>query len=349
MLPHPVVERIRNELPDFAGTGVSVMEISHRSPEFVAVAEKAESDLRQLMQISDDYAVLFVQGGATTQFSAVPLNLSEAGETAGYVNTGYWSKKAMTEASRFVDVALVATDEAGSYSSIPPLQQWQLPADASYIHYTPNETIGGVEFHWIPDVGETPLVADMSSTILSRPIDVDRFGLIYAGAQKNIGPAGITIVIVRRDLLKRARTQVPSLLKYEVFADAASMSNTPPVFAWYVAGLVFEWLIENGGLPAQGERNRRKADHLYQAIDESAGFYTNPVNKDCRSWMNVPFTLPEDELSAKFLSEAKAANLLGLKGHRSVGGIRASIYNAMEFEGVATLTQFMKEFQRRNG
>jgi len=325
------------------------MEISHRSPEFVAVAQKAETDLRTLLGVSDDYAVLFVQGGATSQFSAVPLNLSQAGDSAGYVNTGYWSKKALAEAARFVDVSVVASSEADSFTSIPAQSQWDIAPGLNYIHYTPNETIGGVEFHWIPDVGETPLVADMSSTILSRPLDVDRFGVIYAGAQKNIGPAGITLVIVRRDLLQRARPQTPSLLSYEVAANSGSMSNTPPVFAWYVAGLVFEWLIDNGGLKAQGERNQRKSDHLYQTIDDSNGYYTNPVAKDCRSWMNIPFTLNDQELTDKFLADAKKASLTGLKGHRSVGGVRASIYNAMDFEGVQTLTQFMQEFQRNNG
>ncbi len=349
ILPAPVLERIREELPSFAGTGVSVMEVSHRSSEFVAVAEKAEADLRQLMQISDDYAVLFVQGGATSQFSAVPLNLSQPGDRADYINTGHWSKKAVTEASRFVDVQIAASDEAASFTAIPPQQHWQLSADASYVHYTPNETIGGVEFHWIPDVGTTPLVADMSSTILSRPIDVSRFGVIYAGAQKNIGPAGITLVIARRDLLSRARETVPSMLHYDVAAKSGSMSNTPPVFAWYVAGLVFEWLLDNGGLAAQSDRNQRKAEHLYQTIDGSDGFYTSPVAKDCRSWMNVPFTLVDDALTTRFLSEAKDAALVGLKGHRSVGGIRASIYNAMDYAGVEALTTFMKTFARDNG
>jgi len=346
VLPNSVLARAREEFEDFAGTGISILETSHRSPEFVQFAENAESNLRKLLTIPVDYAVLFVQGGATSQFSAVPLNLSQAGDSVGYVVTGSWSAKAAAEAARYAQVDIVASSESESFSLIPPFDAWQIRDQAAYLHYTPNETIGGVEFHWIPAVGDIPLVADMSSTILSRPVDVSRFGVIYAGAQKNIGPAGLTLVIVRRDLLDRVREQTPSLMQYRVAEKTGSMSNTPPVFAWYMAGLVFEWLLDNGGLPAQAERNRAKAQLLYDAIENSDGFYRNPVAADCRSWMNVPFTLARDELTSVFLQQSGTANLLGLKGHRSVGGMRASIYNAMDYDGVAALVEFMREFRR---
>lgn len=348
MLPDPVLARIRADLPDWQNTGMSVMEVSHRSKEFVAVAEKAEADVRELLQIPEGYSVLFPQGGATLQFAMVPLNLAAPGASVDYVNTGSWSAKAIDEARRHCEVNVVASSKASNFTNIPDEAGWDLNPNAAYLHYTPNETIGGVEFHFVPEVGAVPLVADMSSTILSRPLDIARFGVIYAGAQKNIGPAGICLVIVRDDLLERARKDVPSLLDWSVYAKSGSMSNTPPTFAWYVAGLVFEYLLEQGGLDVMAERNERKSSLLYSAIDQS-GFYSCPVEPSCRSWMNVPFVLADPELDAAFLQESLEAGLTNLKGHRSVGGMRASIYNAMPEEGVRALITFMQDFERRRG
>ncbi len=347
-LPLEVLETARDELTDWRGCGMSVMELSHRSKEFVGIAEQAEADLRELLQIPDGYKVLFVQGGATTQFGAVALNLSSRESAADYLLTGSWSKKALAEAQRFCDARAAASSAEGGFTEIPDPSAWELRADAAYLHYTPNETIGGVEFHQIPDSGDVPLVADMSSTILSRPLDVSRFGVIYAGAQKNIGPAGLTIVIVRDDLVDRARPTTPTMLAYAPMAAAGSMLNTPPTYAWYMAGLVFKWLLGQGGLEAIGEINRQKSELLYGAIDTS-DFYANPVREDCRSRMNVPFTLAKPDLDATFLEEAQAAGLTNLKGHRSVGGMRASIYNAMPLAGVRALVDFMAEFERRHG
>jgi phosphoserine aminotransferase len=344
-LPDSVLERIRNDIPDWQGSGMSVMEISHRGKAFTAVAEKAEADLRALLDISDDYSVLFLQGGATLQFAMTALNLSRPEDTADYVQTGSWSKKAIQEAARFCKVNIAASSEDSGHCHIPPESGWRKTPDAAYLHYTPNETIGGVEFHFVPDSGDVLLVADMSSTILSRPVDVNRFGVIYAGAQKNIGPAGITVVIVRRDLLSRVRPDIPTLLKYSSFADSGSMINTPPTFAWYAAGLVFEHLLENGGLAAMGALNERKARKLYAAIDAS-DFYSNPVATDARSWMNVPFVLAEPSLDGDFLAQSDAAGLTNLKGHRSVGGMRASIYNAVPEAGVDALIDFMHDFEK---
>ena len=321
------------------------MEVSHRSKEFIALAERAEHDFRDLLSIPESYAVLFLQGGATLQFAMVPLNLAEAGETADYVQTGSWSQKAIAEARRFCNVKIVADSENSNFSHVPEQSEWRKSGDAAYLHYTPNETIGGVEFHFIPESGNVPLVADMSSTILSRPIDVSRFGVIYAGAQKNIGPAGLTVVVVKKDLLSRAREHIPTLLTWSVYSESDSMINTPPTFAWYVASLVFRHLKNEGGLPAMAERNERKAAKLYAAIDSSS-FYSNPVDRECRSWMNIPFVLHDAALDAVFLRDAEAAGLKNLKGHRSVGGMRASIYNAMPDEGVDTLIEFMREFER---
>jgi phosphoserine aminotransferase len=345
VLPAPVLEQIRADIPDWHG-GMSVMEVSHRSKEFIAVAETAEQDLRNLLSISDDYSVLFLQGGATLQFAMVPLNLAAQGETVDYVQTGTWSKKAIAEARRFCNVNVAADSSDSNFTHIPPQDSWQLSDNAAYLHYTPNETIGGVEFHFVPEA-DAPLVADMSSTILSRPIDVSRFGVIYAGAQKNIAPAGITVVIVRKDLLPLVRENVPTQLTYNVYAESGSMINTPPTFAWYVAGLVFKHLKAEGGLAATAERNARKAAKLYAAID-SSDFYSNPVSTDCRSWMNLPFVLSDPSLDAKFLKEADAAGLKNLKGHRSVGGMRASLYNAMPEQGVDRLIEFMQDFERAN-
>lgn len=346
-IPLPVLERARDELTNWNGSGMSVMELSHRGKEFMGIAERAEADLRRLLDIPHNYRVLFLQGGATTQFGAVPFNLAAPGDRADYIVTGSWSKKALAEGRRFLD-AHVAADSAGSgHTEIPDPAGWQLSSDAAYLHYAPNETIGGVEFHFVPE-STAPLAADMSSTLLSRRLDVGRFGVIYAGAQKNIGPAGLTIVIVREDLVGRAREGTPSMMDYYQHAEAGSMLNTPPTWAWYIAGLVFQWLLEQGGLAAMEERNRVKAETLYGAIDDS-GFYANPVARHCRSWMNVPFTLADPSLDAAFLEQAHAAGLVTLKGHRSVGGMRASLYNAMPQEGVDALVSFMGEFERVHG
>jgi phosphoserine aminotransferase len=348
VLPHPVLVRARDELVDWKGSGMSVMEMSHRGKEFISIAEQAEADLRELLGISSDYHVLFLQGGATSQFAMVPVNLLRARRQADYVNTGAWSKKAISEAKRYCTVNVAASSETSRFTTIPPRDTWTLDPAAAYVHYTPNETIGGVEFDWLPDTGDVPLVADMSSTILSRPVDVSGFGLIYAGAQKNIGPAGLTVVIVRKDLIGNTLPGTPSMFDYQLHADNASMLNTPPTYSWYLAGLVFQWLKEQGGLEAMAVINQRKAGVLYAAIDAS-GFYHCPVDVQCRSRMNVPFTLADDSLDADFLAGAKAAGLLSLKGHRSVGGMRASIYNAMPEAGIAALVDFMKEFERTRG
>lgn len=346
-LPEAVLEIARDDMLNWHGAGLSIMEMSHRSSEVVGVAEHAENTLRDLLGISQDYAVLFLQGGASTQFASVPLNLMGKAGRADYLNIGQWSKKAIAEAKRYGDVNVVASSEGDNFSNIPAFDNWQLDAEAAYLHYTPNETIGGVEFHWTPEVS-VPLVADMSSTILSRPINVDDFGVIYAGAQKNIGPAGLTIVIVRRDLLGNAHALCPSMLNWEVAADNDSMYNTPPTFGIYLAGLVFDWLVAQGGLDAMAEINQRKAAKLYSAVDDS-DFYANPVAESDRSWMNVPFTLADDALDKQFLAESEAAGLLNLKGHRSVGGMRASIYNAVPEDAVDALIAFMADFEQRNG
>jgi phosphoserine aminotransferase len=347
MLPLAVLDRAREELTDWRGSGMSVMEISHRSKAFIAVAEEAERDLRELLAIPAGYKVLFLQGGATQQFASVPLNLAPEGATVDYVNTGAWSTKAIAEARRYATVHVIADGKEAGYFAIPPAAAWRPTAGAAYVHYTPNETIAGVEFHVVPETA-APLVADMSSTLLSRPLEVGRFGLIYAGAQKNIGPAGLTVVIVRQDLIGRARQGTPTVLDYKAMADEGSMLNTPPTFGWYLAGLVFKWLKAEGGLAAVGERNRAKAAALYGYIDAS-GWYTNPVARDARSWMNVPFRLPDPALEKPFAAAAAAAGLTNLEGHRSVGGMRASLYNAMPLAGVEALIAFMREFARRHG
>jgi phosphoserine aminotransferase len=348
MLPRAVLERARDELLDWHGTGMSVMEMSHRSKEYIGVATQATADLRTLLAIPDNYKVLFLQGGATSQFAMVPMNLLRGRGGADYLNTGAWSKKAIAEAKRYCEVNVAASSADSRFTTIPARDGWQLDAGAAYLHYTPNETIGGVEFHSIPDCGDVPLVADMSSTILSRPLDVSRYGLIYAGAQKNIGPAGLTVVIVREDLIGETLPGTPTMFDYKAHADNDSMLNTPPTFGWYLAGLVFAWLREQGGLAAMAERNSHKARLLYDAIDAS-GFYHSPVDPACRSWMNVPFTLANPDLDAGFLSGATQAGLVGLKGHRSVGGMRASIYNAMPEAGVVALIDFMAGFERTHG
>lgn len=347
-LPVEVLEQAREELLDWQGKGMSVMEMSHRSAEFVSIAEEAERDFRDLLSVPDNYKVLFLQGGATAQFSMVPMNLLRGKGKADYIDTGIWSRKAIDEAKRYGTVNVAATAKPNNYTRIPVQSEWQLDPEAAYVHYTPNETIGGVEFQWVPETGDVPLVADMSSNILSRPLDVTKFGCIYAGAQKNIGPAGLTIVIVREDLLGEAMPSTPIGYNYKTAADNGSMYNTPPTYAWYLAGLVFKWLKRQGGVEAMAEVNRRKAEKLYQLIDAS-GFYNNPIDPSSRSWMNIPFTLKDESLNDKFLAEAEAAGLANLQGHRSVGGMRASIYNAMPEAGVDTLIEFMKQFEKQNG
>ena len=348
MLPEPVLRRAQEELLDWQGSGMSVMEVSHRGAAFIEFAAKSERDLRELLAIPSNYRVLFMQGGATLQFAAVPLNLAPPGSVADYVVTGNWGKKAVDEAARYLRVNIAADSAPSKHTSVPDPSTWRVSADAAYLHYTPNETVYGVEFHSIPEVSGAPLVADMSSTLLSRPLDVSRFGVIYAGAQKNIGPAGLAIVIVRDDLLGRARRETPGVIDYKLMAEHDSMWNTPSTLSWYIAGLVFEWLKEQGGVAAMAEINRRKATKLYAAIDGS-DFYTNPVDPAYRSWMNVPFTLADPELDKPFLAESKAAGLTNLKGHRVVGGMRASIYNAMPEAGVDALIAFMADFERRRG
>ena len=346
-LPESVLEQARAEISDWRGRGLSVMEMSHRSKEYVEIASLAEKDFRDLLNISDEYAVLFLQGGASLQFSAVPLNLLGENGIADYVNTGQWSTKAIKEAKRYGKVNVAATAEGTNFSSIPAFDTWKLSDNAAYLHYTPNETIGGVEFFWTPKV-KVPLVADMSSTILSRPINVNDFGVIYAGAQKNIGPAGLTIVIVRKDLLGKSSPICPIMLDYKTAADNDSMYNTPATYAWYLAGLVFQWLKNLGGLTEMEKINRRKAEKLYGYIDGS-GFYRNPVEKQSRSSMNVPFVLTDEKFDKPFLTGAEEAGLLNLAGHRSVGGMRASIYNAVPEAAVDALIDYMKTFAQRNG
>ncbi len=347
-LPLEVLQQAKEEMLDWRGSGMSIMEMSHRSKEFVSVAETAEKNLRELMAIPDDYAVLFLQGGASLQFAMAPLNLSQPGDRVDFLYTGQWGKKAIAEAKKFCDVHLAASSESDGFCSVPAADQWQLSESAKYVHYTENETIGGVQFHSIPEVGDKPLVCDMSSSILSRPVDVSRFGLIYAGAQKNIGPAGLTVVIVKKELLGKAREGTPSMLDYQVHAGADSMSNTPPTYGWYLAGLVFEWLKKKGGVAEMAKINANKASKLYAAIDDS-DFYRNPVAVDSRSLMNVPFILADQSLDTLFLEQAEAAGLMNLKGHRSVGGMRASIYNAVSEESVDALIAFMHHFEKTRG
>jgi phosphoserine aminotransferase len=348
MLPEPVLRQAQEEMLDWRGSGMCVAEMSHRGKEFMAIAAQAGTDLRELLGIPDNYKVLFLQGGASSQFAMVPMNLLRGAEGADYLNTGSWSKKAIAEARRYGGVNVAATTEDGRFTRAPAQSELSLSLDAAYVHYTPNETIEGVEFPYVPETGGRPLVADMSSTLLSRPIDVGRYGLIYAGAQKNIGPAGLTLVIVREDLIGQPLAGTPTMFDYKTHADNDSMYNTPPTYSWYLAGLVFQWLKDLGGLQAMAVINERKAKALYAAIDAS-GFYRNPVEPASRSWMNVPFTLADPGLDETFLKEAKAVGLTTLKGHRSVGGMRASIYNAMPEAGVQTLIGFMQEFERTRG
>ncbi|EIJ32839.1 3-phosphoserine/phosphohydroxythreonine transaminase [Thiothrix nivea] len=349
MLPQAVLEQAQAEMLDWNGSGMSVMEMSHRGKEFMSIAAQAEADLREIMAIPANYKVLFLQGGASSQFAMIPINLLRGKTTADYVDTGDWSAKAIKEAKRYGEVNVVASTKEGNYTSVPAFDIWKCDPNAAYLHYTPNETIRGVEFAWVPETGDVPLVADMSSTILSRPVDVSQFGLIYAGAQKNIGPAGLTIVIVREDLIGETIAGTPAMFDYKIHADNESMYNTPPTYAWYLAGLVFQWIKQQGGLTGMAAINERKAQKLYAAIEASGGFYNSPVAADCRSWMNVPFTLANADLDKPFLTEAAQAGLTTLKGHRSVGGMRASIYNAMPEAGVEALVSFMQDFAQKNG
>ena len=345
-LPLAVLEQAREELLSWQGRGLSVMEDSHRGRQFIELAEQSERDLRELLGISDKYAVLFMQGGATLQFATIPLTLAREGQGVDYLVTGHWGRKASSEAAKLRPLRVVADGDALRYRSVPARGEWAVQDDAAYFHYTANETLHGLEIDPPPDVDHVPLVCDMSSTLLSRPIPVDRFGLIYACAQKNLGPAGVTVVIIRRDLLERVPGDTPLAFNYRKIADAGSMLNTPATFSWYVASLVFRWVAGQGGLAGMAERNRRKAMRLYDCIDGS-DFYANHVAPEWRSWMNVPFTLADPELNGTFLEDSEARGLYGLKGHRAVGGMRASIYNAMPEEGVDALVGFMEEFERK--
>ena len=347
-MPEPVLQRAQAELLDWNGSGMSVMEMSHRGSHFMSILAKAEADLRALLDVPASYHVLFLQGGALGQNAAVPLNLLPAGGVADYIDTGHWAQKSIAEARKYGRVNVAATSADANYTYVPPLSSWMRSDAASYVHVTTNETIGGVEYFRIPDVADVPLVADASSHILSRPFEVARFGVIYAGAQKNIGPAGLTVVIVRDDLTGRARAECPSVLDYAVQAKADSMFNTPPTFAIYLAGLTFEWLLAQGGLVAVERANVAKAETLYAEIDRT-GFYRNPVRQSDRSRMSVPFFLRDEALSDSFLDGARKRGLAQLKGHRAVGGMRASLYNAMPLAGVLALTDWMREFERTHG
>jgi phosphoserine aminotransferase len=348
VLPREVLERAAAEMLDWHGSGMSVMEMSHRGKEFISIAAKAEADLRTLLAIPADYAVLFLQGGAIAENALIPMNMLGEKKGADYINTGEWSKKSIKEAKKYCQVNVAASSEDKNFTYIPARETWKLSADAAYLHICGNETIGGVEYHWTPDTGNVPLVVDASSHILSRPLDVSRYGVIYAGAQKNAGPAGVTLLIVRRDLLDRALPITPSAFHWKEQAENDSMLNTPPTYSIYIAGLVFEWLLAQGGLSAMEKRNVAKAKLLYDHL-ETSEFYRNPVRKEDRSRMNVPFKLRDEALDGAFLKGAEARGLLQLKGHRSVGGMRASIYNAMPQEGVQALLEYMKEFEKKNG
>ena len=347
-LPQEVLEQAREELVNWRGCGMSVMEMSHRGKEYMSIQAEAEADLRELMGIPANYKVLFLQGGASSQFAMVPMNLYRGKASADYLNTGEWSKKAIKEAKKYGAVNVVASSEDKNFSYAPTQDAWKLDPNAAYVHYTPNETIGGVEIFWTPETGNVPLVADMSSNILSRPIDVTKYGLIYAGAQKNIGPAGLTIVIVREDLLGETVKGTPTMFDYKVAADNDSMYNTPPTYAIYIAGLVFKMLKAKGGIAAMEAVNRAKAKLLYDALDASS-FYHSPVAVENRSLMNIPFTLKDAALDDEFIKGAKARGMVQIKGHRSVGGMRASIYNAMPVAGVQALVDWMKEFEKLHG
>ena len=348
VLPRDVLMQARDEMVDWHGSGMSVMEMSHRGRDFSVILDEAEADLRALLAIPPNYRILFLQGGAHSQFSMVPLNLLRGKRGADYLDSGLWSKKAIDEAARYCKVNVVASSRDNNYTCAPAQAEWRLDSEAAYVHYTSNETIGGVEIFWTPETGEVPLVADMSSHILSRPIDVSKFGIIYAGAQKNIGPAGLTLVIIREDLIGHAAAGTPTMFDYRVHADNDSMYNTPPTYAIYIAGLVFKWLKARGGLAAMEKTNILKANLLYDYLDGS-DFYEAPVARENRSRMNIPFRIKNAALDAAFLEQAGKRGLLQLKGHKLVGGMRASIYNAMPIEGVQALVDFMRDFAKNNG
>ena len=348
-LPESVLLQAQAEMLDWHGVGASIVELSHRGPEFMEVASEAEADLRTLMSIPDDYALLFLAGGATTAQALIPLNFAAPGQVADYVVTGHWGKTALKQARPYVAANVAANGEAGGFRDIPARADWQLSADAAYVHYTANETIHGVEFRDIPDTGDVPLVADFSSSIVSEPLDISRFGVIYAGAQKNLGPVGISVVIVRRDLLERSGQPRAEIFDYRAHLKGESMLNTPPTWNWYLAGLVFKWMLAEGGVVEFARRNARKSALLYEVIDGSGGFYRNEVATSVRSRMNVPFFLRDDALDKPFLAQAQDAGLISLKGHRALGGMRASIYNAMPEAGVQALAAFMRDFQQRYG
>ena len=347
-LPKKVIEIIKTDFPNWNKSGMSIIEVSHRSKEFVDLALQAESNLRKLLRIPDNYHVLFLQGGASLQFSMIPMNLSKSDSSVDYAITGSWGKKAATEAKKYTNVNIICDSCTSNYTSIITEEEWKKSKEAEYVHITSNETIAGVEYHFDPETHGVPLITDASSTLLSRSIDVARYGLIYAGAQKNIGPAGLTIVIIKSSLIKNNKTKIPALLDYRNYIEKQSMYNTPPVFSWYVAGLVFEYLINLGGLGVVENTNIKKSNLLYDFID-SSDFYSNPVEKSCRSRMNIPFLLKDKDLENTFLIESLNAGLANLKGHRSVGGMRASIYNAIEVEAVQELISFMKEFEQKYG
>ncbi len=348
VLPEDVLRKAAAEMLDWHGSGMSVMEMSHRGKEFIAIAAKAEADFRTLLAVPKSHKVLFLQGGAIAENAIVPMNLLGGKTAADYVNTGEWSKKSIKEAKKYCRVNVAASSEDANFSYVPAQSAWRLDPAAAYVHVCTNETIGGVEYAWTPDTGDVPLVADMSSHILSRPVDVAKYGVIYAGAQKNMGPAGLTVVVVREDLLDRALPITPSVFHWQEQAEAESMLNTPPTYAVYVAGLVFEWLLAQGGVAAIETRNVAKAKLLYDYLDATE-FYTNPVRREDRSRMNVPFKLRDESLDGAFLKGAEERGMLQLKGHRSVGGMRASIYNAMPIEGVRALVDYMQDFERRHG
>jgi phosphoserine aminotransferase len=348
-LPEPVLRQARGELLDWHGVGASIIELSHRGPEFMDVAARAEADLRTLMSIPDDYAVLFLAGGATTAQALIALNFAAPGQAADYVISGHWGRTALKQARPYVDARIAASSEDTGFRDLPPASGWRLSPGAAYVHYTANETIHGVEYHEVPAVDGAPLVADFSSSIASGPLDVSRFGVIYAGAQKNLGPVGVSVLIIRRDLLEREGQPRAEILDYRAHVRSGSMLNTPPTWNWYLAGLVFRWMLDEGGVEEFARRNARKAALLYDAIDGSGGFYRNDVAPHARSRMNVPFFLHDEALNSAFLDGSKAAGLLALRGHKVLGGMRASIYNAMPEAGVRALVEFMGEFARRHG
>ncbi len=349
MLPVPVLQQVQSELLDYQGRGMSIMEMSHRSKEFEAINASAETTFKRLLGIGDGYRVLFVQGGASTQFAMLPMNFLPPGGSADYLLTGAWAEKAIEEAKLFGTVNIAASTQADQFRRVPQQDQLQLNPQAAYVHFTSNETIQGIQFHQIPNIGDRPLVCDMSSDILSRPIPAERFAMIYAGAQKNLGPSGVTAVLLREDWLARANKNVPTMLRYSTHVKNNSLYNTPPTFGVYVLNLVLNWIEQQGGLSGMAERNARKAKLIYEAIDQSRGFYFGHASIESRSLMNVTFRLPNESLEKQFVQQATAAGLIGLAGHRSVGGIRASIYNAVEESACRTLANFMSDFAKRYG